>query len=70
MANAFLNFNEPHAWVIRGLVEYGWRDLSGRGSAVPPGAPGGLDVFPLLGSHGKDGIRLIVLTVVDGQRVE
>lgn len=70
MANAFLNFNEPHAWVIRGLVEYGWRDLTGRGSAVPHGAPGGLDLSPLLSSHGRDGVRLVVLPVADGRRVE
>lgn len=70
MANAFLNFNEPHAWLIRGLVEYGWRDLSGRGTAVPPGAPGGLDVFPLLGTQGKAGIKLIVVPVADGKRAD
>lgn len=70
MANAFLNFNEPHAWLIRGLVEYGWRDLTGRGTAVPPGAPGGFDVSPILGSQGRAGLRLVVLPVADGRRAD
>ena len=70
MPNAFLNLNEPHAWLIRGLVEYGWRDLTGRGGVVPPGAHGGFDVSPLPGSLGKDGITLIVPAERDGRRAE
>lgn len=70
MPIAFLNLNEPHAWLIRGLVEYGWRDLTGRGGVVPPGAPGGFDVSRLPGSIGKDGITLIVPAERDGRRVE
>jgi hypothetical protein len=28
MEPAFLQFSEPYAWLIRGLIEYGWEDLS------------------------------------------
>lgn len=70
MPNAFLNLNEPHAWLIRGLVEYGWQDMTGRGGAVPPGAPGGFDVSRITGSQGKDGIVLVMAPVVDGRMAD
>jgi len=70
VANAFQSFNEPHAWLIRGLVEYGWRDITGGGGVVPPGAPGGFDVSRIPGSQGKDGLVLVLPAEADGQRVE
>lgn len=70
MANAFMSFNEPHAWLIRGLVEYGWRDITGGGGVVPAGAPGGFDVSRIPGSQGKDGLVLVIPAEADGRRIE
>ena len=57
MAIAFASFDEPHAWLIRGLVEYGWTDL-GRGGPVPPGSFGALSLVRLTGNDGCDGFLL------------
>lgn len=70
MAHAFLTVNEPHAWLIRGLVEYGWRDITGRGGVVPSGAVGGFDVSRIPGSQGRDGLILVMAPEVDGQRAD
>ncbi len=70
MQPAMLTLNEPHAWLIRGLVEYGWKDITGRGGVVPPGAVGGFDVSRLPGSGGKDGLTLVMAPEADGRRAE
>lgn len=70
MPNAFFSFDEPHAWLIRGLVEYGWRDITGGGGVLPPGTPGAFDVGLLVPSMGREGIRLLKHPVADGQRSE
>jgi hypothetical protein len=66
VAIAFASFDEPHAWLIRGLVEYGWTDL-GRGGPVPPGSFGALSLVRLTGNDGCDGFLLEVPAVVDGR---
>ena len=67
MATAFLNFDEPHAWLIRGFVEYGWRDVTKAGGVVPPEAPGGIDVGRIPESVGRDGLILVMRPVADGR---
>ena len=61
MAVAFAKFEEPHAWLIRGLVEYGWTDLSPVGGRIPPGRPGGFELVRFRDSGGKDGVHLLVV---------
>ncbi len=70
MPPAFAQFDEPHAWLLRGLVEYGWSDVSRGSGAVPAGAPGGLNVARLIASEGRDGLVLEVQAVSGNQRCE
>lgn len=67
MTAAFAAFSEPYAWLIRGLVEYGWRD-STRSRIVPHGSFGGMDLSLLASSQGRDGLILLTPAVADGQR--
>lgn len=63
---AFANFNEPHAWLIRGLVEYGWRDVTRIGGTVPDGAPGAFMLSHLLETQGREAMMLLVRAEADG----
>jgi hypothetical protein len=67
MTAAFAAFSEPFAWLVRGLVEYGWRDVT-RSRVVPQGCLGGLDLSFLASSQGRDGLILLVPAVADGRR--
>jgi len=67
VTTAFSTFSEPHAWLIRGLVEYGWRDAT-RSRLVPAGVFGGFDLSLMPGSQGREGVILLVPAVADGQR--
>ncbi len=67
MTVAFAHFDEPMAWLIRGLVEYGWADSS-RTRMVPRGHIGGLDASHIPPSQGRNGLMLYVPAVADGQR--
>ncbi len=60
MPAAFATFDEAHAWLIRGLIDYGWPDTSAMGGHIPQGAPGGLNLsrFP-----DDDGVASVVLEV-------
>ena len=76
MAAAFSHFEEPFAWLIRGLIEYGWPDISRPGSRIPPGAIGGIQLNELIQSGGARGIQLEVparcgdqLCIEDGQYI-
>jgi hypothetical protein len=64
---AFAHFDEPLAWLIRGLVEYGWADIS-RTRMVPPGYFGGMDLSLVAPSQGRNGVLLQVPAVADGNR--
>lgn len=55
MAAAFGRFDEPHAWLLRSLVEYGWTDCTRTQGHYPPGAIGGLNLARLLQNDGRDG---------------
>ncbi|MFM2247252.1 MAG: hypothetical protein RL071_3326 [Pseudomonadota bacterium] len=68
MAIAFASFDEPHAWLLRGLVEYGWADWSRLRGQLPPGSFGGIDLGPWTEGDGRDGIPLVVPAQVQGQR--
>jgi len=70
MGIAFGTFNEPHAWLIRGLVEYGWSDTSRAGGYVPPGQFGGMDLSRFAETEGREGIVLDVPAVIQGQRFD
>ncbi len=66
MQPAFANYREPHAWLIRGLVEYGWPDTTHLGGRVPPGVFGGLDLSRFAGTGGRAGVTLGVPAIADG----
>lgn len=63
---AFANFNEPHAWLIRGFVEYGWRDVTRIGGTVPDNAPGAFMLSHLLETQGREAMMLLVKAEADG----
>jgi len=67
MSTAFAQFDEPLAWLIRGLIEYGWADVS-RGAAIPQGALGGFDLSFIPDSQARSGLLLRVPATADGQR--
>jgi hypothetical protein len=67
MSVAFAQFDEPLAWLIRGLIEYGWVDVS-RGSAIPPGTVGGFDLSFIPTSQARSGLLLRVPATAGGQR--
>jgi hypothetical protein len=66
---AFAQFAEPHAWLIRGLVEYGWVDVTPAGGHIPPNVAGGIDLSTFTHSDGRDPIRLLIPAAANGQTV-
>lgn len=70
MPPAFAQFDEPHAWLIRGLVEYGWADISRLGGHIPPGAVAGFDLAELPDDLGRSGLALEVHALSGGRRSE
>ncbi|MEL6347601.1 MAG: hypothetical protein AAFV53_31125 [Myxococcota bacterium] len=70
MNPAFATFREPHAWLIRGLVEYGYPDVTPDGGRVPPGVFGGLDLSRFSSTSGRDGVTVIIPAVADGDWVQ
>ena len=58
MEPAFLQFTEPYAWLIRGLVEYGWEDLSLKPQNLPKRYA--FNLRPFIETNGKKGVFYIV----------
>lgn len=69
MAFAFGRFDEPYAWLIRGLVEYGWADVSSSGGRIPLGRFGGMDLVRFRDSTGRDGVHLLMTAAAGNQVV-
>jgi len=67
VAAAFAHFDEPHAWLIRGLVEYGWADQSRTTAPPPQGSVGGMDLTGFPDSVGAKGIVLELAAWADGE---
>lgn len=67
MSAAFSTFDEPHAHLLRGFVEYGWPDLTLTGGQVPAGVFGGFDLGAFVQSGGREGLRLDVPALADGR---
>ena len=67
VAAAFAHFDEPHAWLIRGLVEYGWADQSRTTAPPPQGSVGGMDLTGFPDSVGASGIALELPAWADGE---
>ena len=67
MSIAFGHFDEPIAWLMRGLIEYGWVDLS-RNRVLPSHAVGGFDLSFIPDSQGQSGIMLRVPAIAGNQR--
>ncbi len=60
MPVAFAQFDEPMAWLIRGLVEYGWTDSTRAGGYLPAGMFGGFNLLGLVEGtdDGRSGLTL------------
>lgn len=69
MAHALGVFDEPHAWLIRGLIEYGWADLSPSGGRIPAGRFGGMELVRFRDTGGREGVHLLVHAAAGGQVV-
>lgn len=67
MAYAFASFDEPHAWLIRGLVDYGWLDSSRTGGHIPAGRFGGINLARISEDEGRSGIVLEVPALSGGR---
>lgn len=67
MAAAFAHFDEPHAWLIRGLVEYGWADQSRTSAPPPQGSTGSMDLSGFAESVGASGIIVELPAFADGE---
>ena len=62
MKIAFANLSEPYAWLIRGLVEYGWQDITLLSKQVLPQETGvGFDLRSLMSGGGRHGFRLCLM---------
>lgn len=60
---AFAGCNDPYSWVIRGLLDYGWEDISLEPSSYPKQSGKGFDLRHLIDPISKFGIRLVVLSI-------
>jgi hypothetical protein len=65
MPPAIATFDDPFAWLIRGLVEYGWPDTTRAGGYLPGGVFGGFNLQRLLRAEGREGLELEVPAVAD-----
>ena len=61
MEPAFLQFSEPYAWLIRGLIEYGWEDLSLKPQNLPKRYA--FNLRPFIETNGVKGIFLSCLAI-------
>ena len=67
MTIAFAHFDEPMAWLVRGLITYGWVDATI--NRVPPAhVVGGFDLSLIPDSQAKSGLILRVPAAADGRR--
>ena len=57
MTIAFAHFDEPLAWLIRGLITYGWADVT-TNRVTPAQVVGGFDLSLIPDSQGKSGLIL------------
>ena len=60
MQIAFANCNDPYAWIIRGLIQYGWEDISANSQQYPKSGQG-FDLTHIASPISQYGIRLLVL---------
>jgi hypothetical protein len=72
MSPAFSQFDEPMAWLIRGLVEYGWVDATRAGGYLPSGVFGGFNLLSLTeaSDDGRGGLKLEVPALSGGRMCE
>ena len=64
MTPAFLHFSDPYSWLIRGMVEAQWQDLSLESYQVLPQKTGaGFDLRHLIQTGGKYGIRTSIMAI-------
>ena len=64
MNPAFLHFSDPYAWLIRGMVEAEWQDLSLESYQVLPQKTGaGFDLKHLVQTGGRHGLRASIMAI-------
>lgn len=61
MSSAIAHFNEPYAWIVRGLLEKNWEDMSLSPNAFPMQSGFGFSVDNLLQTGGQFGLKLLLL---------
>ena len=66
MTTAFAHFDEPLAWLVRGLIEYGLTDVT-TNAPIPPGSLGGFDLSFIPASQGQSGLVLRLPAAAGGQ---
>jgi len=60
---AFLNMADPYSWLLRGLCEYQWSDLTTTPQAYPQQTGRGFDASPMLNPMSRFGLRLVTLAL-------
>ena len=64
MTPAFLQFSDPYSWLIRGMVEAEWQDLSLESYQVLPQKAGaGFDLRHLIQTGGRYGVRISIMAI-------
>ena len=60
---AFLDMADPYSWLLRGLCEYQWSDITTTPQAYPQQTGRGFDASPLLNPMSRFGLRLVTLAI-------
>ena len=60
---AFGNLADPYAWLVRGLIEYNWEDLTVTPQSYPQTKGRGIDVSPLVNPLTGFGLRMVTLAL-------
>ena len=63
MSVAFMHFTDPYAWLIRGLTEAKWQDITLLSTHVLPKTGAGFDLRHFIRSGGQYGIRLCLMAI-------
>jgi len=68
MTVAFADFDEALAWLIRGLIEYGWTDITRSQMVTATAGPGGFNLSFVPESQGRSGVVLRMAAISGAQR--
>ena len=60
---AFLQLADPYAWMLRGLIDIGWEDISLSPESYPQVKGRGIDYSRLIHPMSRFGLRLVTLAL-------